>query len=248
MHARYLQQAAWTRDLRDYLFGQTAWHSARRILEVGCGTGAILRNPSEQAAPGTPEGPSLFGVDRSSDALAECRIHAPSAMLTCADVLALPYSAGSFDITYCHFVLLWVKDPLAALREMRRVTRRHVLALAEPDYSARVDQPQELAPLGQLQNQALARAGRRCFAGCTACRSLRSGRHSHPRSWRHEGTPAWPLSPQRSLNAEWSVLQQDLTDTVPADELEEFRRLDASARQHGRRLLHVPTYYVWGQV
>ena len=45
-HTRYLQQAAWTRDLRTYLFEKAGLADARRVLEVGCGTGAVLRGPS----------------------------------------------------------------------------------------------------------------------------------------------------------------------------------------------------------
>jgi ubiquinone/menaquinone biosynthesis C-methylase UbiE len=41
-HNRFLQQAGWTRDLRTYLFAQAGIERARRVLEVGCGTGAVL--------------------------------------------------------------------------------------------------------------------------------------------------------------------------------------------------------------
>ena len=41
-HARYTQQANWTGDLRHYLFEKAELARARRALEVGCGTGAIL--------------------------------------------------------------------------------------------------------------------------------------------------------------------------------------------------------------
>ncbi|NTW13004.1 MAG: hypothetical protein HGA30_06805, partial [Anaerolineales bacterium] len=41
-HTRYSQQAKWTRDLRDYIFGKIKLDNAHHVLEVGCGTGAIL--------------------------------------------------------------------------------------------------------------------------------------------------------------------------------------------------------------
>ena len=128
-HSRYLQQAAWTRDLRAYLFEQAGLVNARRVLEVGCGTGAILRELSAH---------SLHGLDLESASLAECKIHAPAVSLTRGDGFSLPYADKSFDIAYCHFLLLWVNDPLQVVREMARVSDV-VLALAEPDYSQRVD-------------------------------------------------------------------------------------------------------------
>ncbi|MCK7482052.1 MAG: class I SAM-dependent methyltransferase [Candidatus Moduliflexus flocculans] len=41
-HARYSQQAKWTRNLRAYIFDKIKLDDATRVLEVGCGTGAIL--------------------------------------------------------------------------------------------------------------------------------------------------------------------------------------------------------------
>lgn len=41
-HRRYTEQARWTADLRRYLFTQPQFRQARRVLEVGCGTGAVL--------------------------------------------------------------------------------------------------------------------------------------------------------------------------------------------------------------
>ena len=147
-HARYTQQANWTRELRDYLFKRIGLTTAERALEVGCGTGAILSEIQTQ---------SLHGLDILPAALMEARVHAPAARLTRGDALSLPYPNECFEIVFCHFLLLWVSDPHRALGEMKRVTQPggYVLALAEPDYSARVDEPTELASLGRWQTESL---------------------------------------------------------------------------------------------
>src|SRR5690349_24443307 len=152
-HRRYLQQAQWTRDLRTYLFGQVGLNESSRVLEVGCGTGAILSE--------VPNHPSLYGLDIAADVLAQCRVHVPSAILAQGNALRLPYRNKSFDVVYCHFLLLWIKDPLQALLEMKRVAKAgaYLFAFAEPDYSGRIDEPQELLPLGQWQAASLRRQG-----------------------------------------------------------------------------------------
>ena len=124
-HSRFLQQAAWTRDLRGYLLERAGLTQARRVLEVGCGTGVILSDLVTSAA--------IHGLDLEASRLAEARINVPAASLTCGNALALPYPSGIFDITFCHFLLLWVQDPLLALLEMKRLTCQGgaVLALAE---------------------------------------------------------------------------------------------------------------------
>jgi ubiquinone/menaquinone biosynthesis C-methylase UbiE len=40
-HSRFSQQANWTRDLRHYLFERAGLQNARRVMDVGCGTGVI---------------------------------------------------------------------------------------------------------------------------------------------------------------------------------------------------------------
>ena len=55
----------------------------------------------------------------------------------------LPFPTNYFDITLCHYFLMWVKKPLMVLEEMRRVTRvgGWIACLAEPDYGGRLDYP-----------------------------------------------------------------------------------------------------------
>ncbi len=143
-HSRFLQQAGWTKDLRDYLFEHAGLMNAHRVLEVGCGTGAIL---SALLTPAV-----VHGLDMDRLRLLDARGHVPSSKLACGNALSLPYVSGIFDITFCHFLMLWVRQPLLALSEMKRVTRPGgaVLALAEPDYTSRVDRPAALGSPGSV--------------------------------------------------------------------------------------------------
>lgn len=240
-HRRYLQQAAWTRELRLYLFKKAGLAQARRVLEVGCGTGAILGDLSTRAA--------LHGLDLDPAALTKCRLAAPTALLARGDALALPYPSQIFDITYCHFLLLWVKDPLQTLREMQRVTRSggSVLALAEPDYQSRTDKPDELAVLGRQQTESLRSQGADPGLGARlADLFFRAGiRIVETGAIQSRGKEALAI---QEWEDEWAVLESDLAGRVAADEIQRMKAVDQGARARGERLLDVPTYFAWGQV
>ncbi len=240
-HERYLQQAAWTRELRHYLFQRAGLAQAMRVLEVGCGTGAVLADIVTPA--------SLHGLDLALGSLEEARLHAPAAHLTRADALALPYQDGVFDITCCHFLLLWVSDPLQALSEMKRATRQggYVLALAEPDYTARIDKPAELAVLGRWQTEALRLQGADPGLGARlADLFFRAGlRILETGSLQGRDRAALSLEEPEK---EWAVLEADLGGWVPPLEIERMKILDQQAWRRGERILHVPTYFACGQV
>jgi ubiquinone/menaquinone biosynthesis C-methylase UbiE len=187
-------------------------------------------------------------LDIAPDVLNEAKIHVPRANLVRADAHSLPYPDFAFDITFCHFLLLWVRDPLQAAREMARVTRPggNVLALAEPDYSQRVDKPVSLAPLGKCQAEALHRQGADpSFGARLADTFTRAGIEIF-----EAGTI------QRSKNEasreeqeiEWAVLEADLASSIPGAELQKMKQLDEKAWAKGERVLHVPTYFAWGRV
>lgn len=239
-HRRYLQQAGWTRDLRAYLFKQAGLNEASRVLEVGCGTGAVLAE--------VPDQPSLHGLDIDPEALAQCRVYASSASLVQGDALQLPYANKTFDLVYCHFLLLWVHDPLQALLEMKRVAKigAHILAFAEPDYTARVDQPPELIPSGQWQAESLRRQGADPGLGARLGDLFFKA-----------GIELFETGPIQSVGSrpspedweiEWAVLESDLAGLIPGEELHKMKILDGQARARGERELHVPTYFARGGV
>lgn len=66
----------------------------KRILEVGCGSGAVLLEYLAYGA--TPE--DLHGTDLILERVKRARIRLPYISLTCADGQRLPYETGSFDL------------------------------------------------------------------------------------------------------------------------------------------------------
>ena len=241
-HSRYIQQANWTRPLREYLFQKTELRAMERVLEVGCGTGAILREIGIDTLP-------LHGLDIQPAALMEAQVHAPNASLTCGDALSLPFPGKCFDVTFCHFLLLWVSNPKRALLEMKRVTREggHILALAEPDDSIRVDKPAELTVLGRWQTESLRKQGADpSLGGRLADLFYKVGIELVEAGAIENQEKDAPTSAEQEL--EWAVLENDLAEFVPEDELHHLKKLDEEAWRRGERILHVPTYFVWGRI
>lgn len=238
-HARYTQQAGWTAQTRKYLYQKAGLTAASRVLESGCGTGAILAD--------CPAG-DLHGVDWDISNLRIARRVVPRASLSCANALALPYPSASFDVCISHFFLLWV-DSALALAEMRRVTRPggFIIALAEPDYGSRIDRPPELAELGRMQGVALKNQGADPLTG----RKLASLFVKTGLEQVISGVMGGEWN-QRPLDdgweQEWAALESDLAGEVSTEKLIELRRIDAAAWAHGERILFVPTFYAIGRV
>jgi SAM-dependent methyltransferase len=106
----------------------------QRVLDVGCGPGTITADLAEVVAPTG----AVVGIDASASVVAEASSRAAD-RFSCAvaDVFSLPFDDGSFDVVHAHQVLQHLPDPVAALREMKRVLRPGgVLAVRDSDYGA----------------------------------------------------------------------------------------------------------------
>ena len=116
------------------------------LLDVGCGPGTITVDLARRVEPGL-----VVGIDREPAVVAAATASYPPAAhpnlrFVTADVYGLDLDDESFDVVFAHQVLQHLTDPVAALREMRRVCRRDgVVAVRDSDYPAMTWHPAEPA-------------------------------------------------------------------------------------------------------
>ena len=110
--------------LESYLSGLPL--NGARVLEIGCGTGAICRRLARDAA-------AVTGIDPSPVFIERARALAPEIAFEVADGAQLPFPDGSFDVVICHTVLCHIPDCEAVLREARRVAAH--LGVFDGDYA-----------------------------------------------------------------------------------------------------------------
>lgn len=246
-HQRYLEQARWTGNIRKYLFDKSELSEAKQVLDVGIGTGALefdfISNSHQLPT----------GLDINHEALIQARQNISKLNLVQGNAHQLPFKSGTFEICFCHFVLLWVSSPNQVVAEMRRVTQPGgaVIAIAEPDYGGRIDFPEDLGQIAEWQIESLKkqgadpRLGRKLLhlfiqAGLTEVEvGVIGGRWTST-----QGQADWA--------SEWKVIEADLeTLHLPPEsqrQVQGLKQLDASERRNGNRLLFVPTFYAWGRV
>ncbi|WP_116214649.1 class I SAM-dependent methyltransferase [Streptomyces olivoreticuli] len=131
------------------------------ILDIGCGPGTITAD----LAALVPKG-RVVGLDTTQEILDRARATArerglENADFTVGDVHGLRFPDDSFDVVHAHQVLQHLGDPVAALREMRRVCRPGgVIAVRDADYAAMTWYPR-VPGLDDWQDlyQRVARAG-----------------------------------------------------------------------------------------
>ena len=135
----HAHQAEWTRPMRRELYRRVRLASCASVLDVGCGDGGI----TEEMA-GICRG-RVVGADRDAQALTAARARKGRAEFAEADACSLPFGRASFDLVTCHWLLLWLSDPVRALKEFRRVLTPEgaVLIACEPDYGGRMVEPAE---------------------------------------------------------------------------------------------------------
>jgi SAM-dependent methyltransferase len=103
-------------DLYTAVLGSTRKLAGQRLLDVGCGTGTLLRRATKHGAIAT-------GLDAATGMVQIARRRVPDPDIRIGELERLPFGPGSFDIVTGVNVFDLARDPLAAVIEARRVLR-----------------------------------------------------------------------------------------------------------------------------
>jgi SAM-dependent methyltransferase len=92
--------------------------SGQRVLDVGCGPGALLSELVERVGAG-----AVSAVEPSESFVAAVSERYPGVDVRSCTAEELPFADGVFDVVLAQLVVHFMADPATGLREMRRVTR-----------------------------------------------------------------------------------------------------------------------------
>ncbi len=119
--------------LKSYL-SEVDFPNKARVLEIGCGTGAVTRILAQW--PGVSE---AVGVDPSAVFISKARALAagiPNISFEEGDGRALSFGAGSFDVVVVHTTMCHVPEPERLVAEAYKVLRpRGWMAVFDGDYA-----------------------------------------------------------------------------------------------------------------
>jgi SAM-dependent methyltransferase len=177
------------------------------LLDVGCGPGTITLDLAARVAPGR-----VVGIDRADEVIAQAEaLRAERGVETVGfatgDVYELDFDDASFDVVHAHQVLQHLREPIAALRQLRRVLRPGgTLAVRDSDYAAFVWAPRDprLDRWNELYHAITARNGAEADAG----RHLLGWAHAAGFADVHAGSSTWTFA-DAADRAWWGGLWAD---------------------------------------
>lgn len=236
---RRLRQAGWTRELRLHLYRKIGLARRKRVLDLGCGTGAIA---AEIAARSNA---AVFGLDRDAGALGFAAGENPAAALWAAgEAAAMPFRPGSFELIVTHYFWMWVREPEKALAECLRLLEPggRLLSLAEPEYSGGRDTPTQLTVVReQLTGQLVAEGADPDMGPKVGGLFRKAGLKTEAGAI----TQGWgPEEHRREFAGEWRYVEKVLKGQKCLKGLKELER---KAIEKGERWSAMPVHWALGR-
>lgn len=108
----------YSRQLSAQLADLAGVRHGQRVLDVGCGPGALTAELVTRLGPA-----GVSAVDPSEPFVAAARVRSPGVEVLLASAEHLPFADHAFDATIAQLVVHFMTDPVAGLAEMARVTR-----------------------------------------------------------------------------------------------------------------------------
>ena len=154
LYGRYLESKSWVRQqYREFL----QLRPGMRIVDIGCGTGDFTRYVV-RLVPGKCQ---ALGIDSRASSVRAAELETGTAGLSNrisykqGDAYNLPVADDYADLTCCRSVLMHLQDPLEAVKQMTRITRRGGLVAAE--------EPSEMISLYDPEDEDFAKLAREIY-------------------------------------------------------------------------------------
>ena len=145
-------QAEWLAPARARLLRQAQIARRRRVLDLGCGAGAVLPELVRRA------GGCVIALDIDRRSVMMAAAAAPAAAPLIGDGTWLPLRDASLDLIFCQLVFVWMDAEAAASEAARVLAPGGVLCALEPDYGGMIEHPPAIAAR-DVWVAAIARAG-----------------------------------------------------------------------------------------
>lgn len=231
------RQFNWTKKLRTIIYDKIDLKKQNKILDAGCGIGLIAKEMGEIS------GGEVYGVDINKKLLKIAEKNFPEGSFQQGSIEKLPFDDNTFDVAFCHFVLMWVKNPGAAIKELKRVTKPGgwIVCAAEPDYGGKIDYPDEYntvaASIRTIQNEGGNPFFGRRLKAAFAANKLKPFMSVFTDLWDDE-------TMEREFKHTWEI--QDLTTygALMKSWVQRVRQSDIEALNKGERVTLLPIF--WG--
>ncbi len=242
-HKRFRDQANWTFEARKFILSEIDLPKSPKQIEIGSGTGIILEQTEFLT------GSKCIGLDLNWHNIKFNKTNHPNQEVVMADGNLIPLPSGLFDFVLCHYLVLWIKDPVILLKEMKRITKQGgwICCFAEPDYQGRIDFPIENQRLAQEQNLGLLEQGIRLDTG----RKLAYWMEKTGLSDIHWGIIGSHQSLSRSKESksnEWAITKNDLSFKFPPEKIDFEEQKLLLNNSENTSISFIPTFYAYAQV
>ena len=219
------RQAQRLKPARDWLIS-TKLGSFSSVMEVGCGCGDVLHEFSENRY--------CVGLDIDLEYLRELEEYG-----VLGDGHVLPFRNESFDLVYCHMSVMWFKDPVKVIKEMARVSKNLVCCMAEYDYGARLDFPDEFQIIRDRLAEGITADGGDPYVGRKLNKYFKeAGMVAEIGAYCHVLEQE---QMREGFESEWEFIEQ-FTD-MDERERGELKRNEYESITKGTRFLFTPVFY-----